>query len=112
MREHPGKLGRSSLDGLQGELSRRLANDTPGIMRMLTTGQVPGLDVAKVKKDAQSAAITKQIAALSASFRLSGPRAGRAVRAVRAASAAPQPLLMSYRFRQEYSDPAEGTPEG
>ena len=44
LRDHPGKLGRASLDGLQGEMSRRLGVDTPGTMRLFTTGALPGLE--------------------------------------------------------------------
>jgi hypothetical protein len=45
LRENPGKLGRSSLDGLQGEVSRRLGADTATTMRLLATGGLPGLEM-------------------------------------------------------------------
>jgi hypothetical protein len=45
LRENPGKLGRSSLDGLQNEFSRRLGTDTTGMMQLLVSGKVPGLDM-------------------------------------------------------------------
>lgn len=44
LRDNPSKLGRSSLDGLQGELSRRLGVDTMGTMHLLATSGLPGLD--------------------------------------------------------------------
>lgn len=44
LRDHPGKLGRSSLDGLQDALSRRLATDPSGTMRSISTAGVPGMD--------------------------------------------------------------------
>lgn len=44
LRDHPGKLGRSSLDGLQDALSRRLAVDPGGAMRSVSTAGVPGME--------------------------------------------------------------------
>lgn len=44
LREHPGKLGRSSLDGLQDALSQRLAVDPTGTLRSMSTAGVPGID--------------------------------------------------------------------
>ena len=43
LREHPGKLGRSSLDGLQTALSERLNIDPSGTMRSLEQSGVPAL---------------------------------------------------------------------
>jgi hypothetical protein len=43
LREHPGKLGRSSLDGLQTALSERLNIDPAGTMRSLEQSGVPAL---------------------------------------------------------------------
>lgn len=44
LRDHPGKLGRSSLDGLQDALSHRLAVDPSGTLRSMSTAGVPGMD--------------------------------------------------------------------
>jgi hypothetical protein len=43
LRDNPGKLGRSSLDGLQTEMTRRLGVDTEGTMRLLASDSIPGL---------------------------------------------------------------------
>ena len=44
LRDHPGKVGRNSLGGLQEETTHRLRVDTAGTMRLLATGALPGLD--------------------------------------------------------------------
>jgi hypothetical protein len=44
LRDHPGKLGRSSLDGLQEALSHRLSVDPSGTLRAISTAGVPGID--------------------------------------------------------------------
>jgi hypothetical protein len=44
LREHPGKLGRSSLSGLDSVVSRMLRVDTAGTLRSLAKGGLPGLD--------------------------------------------------------------------
>ncbi len=44
LRENPGKLGRSSFDGLQGELSRRLRTDTAGMMNLIVSSGLPALE--------------------------------------------------------------------
>lgn len=44
LREHPGKVGRNSLNGLQEEMTHRLRVDTAGTMHLLATGTLPGLD--------------------------------------------------------------------
>jgi hypothetical protein len=44
LREHPGKLGRSSLDGLQDALSHRLSVDPSGTLRSMSASGVPGID--------------------------------------------------------------------
>jgi hypothetical protein len=44
LREHPGKLGRSSLDGLQDALSHRLSVDPSGTLRSISASGVPGID--------------------------------------------------------------------
>jgi hypothetical protein len=44
LREHPGKLGRSSMDGMQDVLSQRLNTDPTGTLRVLAQSGVPGLD--------------------------------------------------------------------
>jgi hypothetical protein len=44
LREHPGKLGRSSLDGLQDALSHRLSVDPSGTLRAISTAGVSGMD--------------------------------------------------------------------
>jgi hypothetical protein len=44
LREHPGKLGRSSLDGLQDALSHRLSVDPSGTLKSMATSGVPGVD--------------------------------------------------------------------
>jgi hypothetical protein len=44
LRGNPGKLGHTSLGGLQGELSRRLGSDTAGTMRLIAGSDLPGLD--------------------------------------------------------------------
>jgi len=43
LREHPGKLGRSSLDGLQSGLSEKLNADPDGTMRAIAQSDVQGL---------------------------------------------------------------------
>ena len=44
LREHPGKLGSQSLNGLQEVLSKRLNTDPGGTMRQLAQSGLPGLD--------------------------------------------------------------------
>jgi hypothetical protein len=44
LREHPGKLGRASLEGLQTVVSQRLAADPAGTLRTFAQSGVPGLD--------------------------------------------------------------------
>jgi hypothetical protein len=44
LQDHPGKVGRQSLDGVRDEMSRRLRVDTAGTMRLLAAGTLPGLD--------------------------------------------------------------------
>jgi hypothetical protein len=44
LRDHPGKLGRTSLDGLRDALSHRLAVDPTGTLRTLSASGVPGID--------------------------------------------------------------------
>jgi hypothetical protein len=44
LRDHPGKLGRSSLDGLQDALSHRLSVDPSETLRAISTSGVPGID--------------------------------------------------------------------
>jgi hypothetical protein len=44
LREHPGKLGRSSLDGLQTAVSEKLNADPAGTMRALAQSGVQGLE--------------------------------------------------------------------
>jgi hypothetical protein len=44
LRDNPGKLGRSSLDGLQDAMSHRLAADPSGTLRTMATSGVPGMD--------------------------------------------------------------------
>jgi hypothetical protein len=44
LRDNPGKVGYSSLDGLQNELTRRLGVDTTGTMRTLVSSGVPNLE--------------------------------------------------------------------
>jgi hypothetical protein len=44
LREHPGKLGRSSLDGLQSSLSEKLNADPAGTMRAMSQSGVQGLE--------------------------------------------------------------------
>jgi hypothetical protein len=43
--DHPGKLGRSSLDGLQSAMSHRLSVDVGGTLRGLSTTGLPGLSM-------------------------------------------------------------------
>ena len=42
--DHPGKLGRSSLDGLQEAMSHRMAVDPTGTLRSISASGVPGMD--------------------------------------------------------------------
>src|SRR4030095_4882663 len=44
LREHPGKLGRSSLNGLQDALSHRLSIDPSGTLRSMATAGMPEID--------------------------------------------------------------------
>ena len=44
LQDHPGKVGRNSLEGLQDEMTHRLRVDTAGTMRLLAAGTLPGLD--------------------------------------------------------------------
>ena len=44
LRDNPGKLGPSSLNGLQDALGKRLGKDTAATMRLLTSGSFPGLE--------------------------------------------------------------------
>src|SRR6185503_18426722 len=43
LRDHPGKLGRTSFDGLQSVVSQRLGIDPAGTMRTLEQSGVPAL---------------------------------------------------------------------
>jgi hypothetical protein len=42
--DHPGKLGRTSLDGLQGAMYHRLAVDTGGTLRSIEKSGLPGIE--------------------------------------------------------------------
>ena len=44
LRDNPGKLGPSSLNGLQDALGKRLGKDTAATMQMLTSGNFPGME--------------------------------------------------------------------
>jgi hypothetical protein len=44
LRDHPGKLGRSSMDGLQSVVSHRLTTDPTDTLRSLAKSGVPGIE--------------------------------------------------------------------
>ncbi len=44
LRDNPGKLGPSSLNGLQDALGKRLGTDTAATMKLLTSGNIPGFE--------------------------------------------------------------------